>query len=576
MKEKENELYQKYLEEKLDLIFQRKKEQPKNESIKEKHFRVIEKEGKYNFIDENEKLLSSIWFDNAKEFEDGYAIVTKIIKVSGKYGKEKTIEKDNLIDTNGKLVSNEWYDAIGYFHDGYAWVKKNGKYNYIDTNGKLIGNKWYIEADDFDCGIACVTKRHAHFEYAGMGYKIDHEMYNIINTKGEVVFKKWFDNPIYIYEELNKSFACLCSSYRLVGVMYIPICLSKNLKDYEVKKFLTGYTCTNGKDKFNIKYQPLRIYDSRNILCTDGTHAYLFDRSLGKYTQLCGTISVMVEKAHRMSSSRHVSILNIEFDENFIFDHENKKVYFVYEGQIHDITEYYNKKLKYKENIPIKKGINVLSKNDFFYQQEEKIKKETEKERKEKELAKIRANETEEERRLRELKKQNEVNQKEQDIRMSEAFRSIKQGVKVLEKYAQENKKIEKIQVSNLFVNVNTHKEINPMYIELGLLKYIDLSMVSFKNVKISGIDFRGCNIQLNPQEVFEKDLRGCNFEGLFIAPFMDFTGVDIRGARFSKDNDPKTVDLGSVSFANSIYDDSTMFEGIPFTIMYDKEKKVK
>ncbi len=48
----------------------------------------------------------------------------------------------------------------------------------------------------------------------------------------------------------------------------------------------------------------------------------------------------------------------------------------------------------------------------------------------------------------------------------------------------------------------------------------IDLANVEFTNVKVSGIDFRGTNIEiggynLKPQTVYNKDLSNCNFEGI-------------------------------------------------------------
>ena len=129
-----------------------------------------------------------------------------------------------------------------------------------------------------------------------------------------------------------------------------------------------------------------------------------------------------------------------------------------------------------------------------------------------------------------------------------------------------------RILADNVIVNIGNRKVINPEYIESGLLRYIDFSMVSFEDVDISGIDFRGCNIHLNPKEVYPKErpnLRGCNFEGIHITPFMDFSGVDIRGARFSDDNDDKTKDYGNGTFELAIYDETTTYNGIPFNIVY-------
>ena len=108
------------------------------------------------------------------------------------------------------------------------------------------------------------------------------------------------------------------------------------------------------------------------------------------------------------------------------------------------------------------------------------------------------------------------------------------------------------------------------------ILRHIDLSLVSFKNVKIAGIDFRGCNISLNPQEVYNKDLRGCNFEGMFVPPFMDFTGTDIRGARFSQDNNPLTLDGYNTTLLNATFDETTTYNGIPFDVHIEKHNEME
>ena len=45
-------------------------------------------------------------------------------------------------------------------------------------------------------------------------------------------------------------------------------------------------------------------------------------------------------------------------------------------------------------------------------------------------------------------------------------------------------------------------------------LRFIDLSLIDFTNVKVSGLDFRGCNaIFFDPQKVKGKDVRNCKFQ---------------------------------------------------------------
>ena len=54
----------------------------------------------------------------------------------------------------------------------------------------------------------------------------------------------------------------------------------------------------------------------------------------------------------------------------------------------------------------------------------------------------------------------------------------------------------------------------------------------------------------------------------------MDFNGVDIRGSRFSDDNDPRTLDRMNVSFQNAIYDETTTYNGKSFSEIFDNDIK--
>ena len=86
---------------------------------------MVEKGGKYNFINKEVKLLSEEWWDDAWSFREGYACVKK----DGKW---------NFINREGKLLSAEWWDDAYDFFEGYAKVKKDRKCYKINKEGKLI------------------------------------------------------------------------------------------------------------------------------------------------------------------------------------------------------------------------------------------------------------------------------------------------------------------------------------------------------------------------------------------------------------------------------------------------------
>lgn len=108
----------------------------------------------------------------------------------------------------------------------------------------------------------------------------------------------------------------------------------------------------------------------------------------------------------------------------------------------------------------------------------------------------------------------------------------------------------------------------------------IDLLNVDFTNVKVSGIDFRSTNIEissynLNPQTIYNKDLSNCNFEGIHISPLAKFKGVDIRGTKFSIDNNPMTLDVFNTTFKDATWDENTTYNGKSFSEIFDETKKI-
>ena len=115
--------------------------------------------GKWNFINRNNKLLSDIWFDWVYTFSDGYAKV----KLNGKW---------NFINRNNKLLSDTWFDWVDNFYDGYAIVKLDGKLNFIDTHGKLISNMWFDGVDNFDDGYAKVKLNGKFFKIDKNGQRV--------------------------------------------------------------------------------------------------------------------------------------------------------------------------------------------------------------------------------------------------------------------------------------------------------------------------------------------------------------------------------------------------------------------
>ena len=158
------------------------------------NYHAVIENGKFGYIDKNNKLIIPHQFNYAKDFHDGIAIIRKGSRRTGKYAiinktgmlisdlydeildyknftaKVRNIDKFGLIDTSGALLTVEWYDEIKDYQEGFAVVKKNEKYAYINKNGKLISG-WFLDAYNFS------NKRAKVLGENGWGY---------INYKGEI------------------------------------------------------------------------------------------------------------------------------------------------------------------------------------------------------------------------------------------------------------------------------------------------------------------------------------------------------------------------------------------------------
>ena len=63
----------------------------------------------------------------------------------------------NIIDENEQLISDIWFDAVNDYYGGLAKVKKEGKFNYITMDGRLISKRWFDSGSAFSRGWAGVS-----------------------------------------------------------------------------------------------------------------------------------------------------------------------------------------------------------------------------------------------------------------------------------------------------------------------------------------------------------------------------------------------------------------------------------
>lgn len=135
-------------------------------------YAIVEKGGKYGFIDTTGKEIVPCIYDYANDFSDGMAAVIK----GDKYG---------YIDTKGNVIIpitledlDEMNNASA-FQEGFAQIEKNGKIGFIDKSGNEVIPCQYDFASGFSEGLAVVC----------MG-----EKYGYIDTKGNIVIPCEYEN----------------------------------------------------------------------------------------------------------------------------------------------------------------------------------------------------------------------------------------------------------------------------------------------------------------------------------------------------------------------------------------------
>lgn len=86
-----------------------------------------------------------------------------------------------------------------------------------------------------------------------------------------------------------------------------------------------------------------------------------------------------------------------------------------------------------------------------------------------------------------------------------------------------------------LLVKVDDHLEINRDIIDASLIRFFNLSLINFTNVKITGIDFCKSKAKIDPQIVYHKDISNCKFDDFNISPFTNLDNVIMNNTDFSE-----------------------------------------
>ena len=466
------------------------------------------------------------------------------------------------MDNQGKFLFDADTIAVGDFHNGMAlalieyWAY-NGTpgqeshfpdrdtYNFVDTSGNMVSRVNFKQAYEFNNGYAVVKK--------------DNGKPMLIDTNCQEINHKQVKNMF-----VNLSFIVINDKVKLRRKIAMG--------DYKVRRTLGGYLCISKTGSYITKYKPIKRYGLVYTLCIHEDQVYLHS-SLEKEPELLGNAR------------------DIEYDDNFIYDIKHNKIYLIYEGKKIELTEtdYYQKHLMGKREITISHGIKEIATlwtfAEFTFMSRDDIQRKIQEEKETNKRIRTEQARVKKHEELEII----EAERKQQELSFREREKEILSRVlKDLNDYRELHKNGKKpgdlIDIQDLlFVPKDDHLVINELF--KGFLSILDLSSVSFANVDVHGVDFSKTNVtlsrsNLNPQTVYNKDLRGCDFCNIHINPYLDgwkymcdFTGVHIEGAKFTN---TKTFAILHPTFKNAFYDDETLYNKEPLVavIKADEEKK--
>ncbi len=568
-----NKLYQNYVNSKLDLIFDRRIYLDGLKGNKPEEL------GENQIYDIDGKIID---VDSIGEFHDGYAVVKKTYSVKNQYSSGYLLRainanyphpdtteyiKYNYINQDYQLYPDfiypntasekdktidHWFDSARDFHYGIGVVSGYDHEWYVSKGWGMVGNTSFNKVYDFIGNAGLImgetgywfmdrTGHWPSFNVTGDHHTTIYEKESIKTPVNRCIhFVQGADrySGIHTYINMNKSFILAerinTESGSKNNITYQVACTAVDLKDYIITKKTFGYELKCRKDKYNVNKEPIKIFDKRFTLCLDKKNIFLYDR-LNKKSSLIGDVE------------------NTYFDDNLIVKYDEYgniiSAKLIYNEKELDVTEYYNSSLKGVENIKINYGIRIPTIEEFVTENAEYI------------VNAIKVMDTEEAAASYEAEKQAVKD-------------SIQRGFETIDNKYSNNKERLRVGYDEILEPYNGHKRIKPVYLKEGYLKKLDLSNVSFNDVEMSGIDFSGCNIYFYPQKVYDQDLRGCNFEGVYFPVFAEFHGVDIRGAKFTNSGNPATFDINKEALSYGIYDEYTTLNGVPLVELLNKKRR--
>ena len=102
--------------------------------------------GKWGFIDEDQRIVITPRFRDAEVFSEGLAMVRLQV--------DRETAKAGFIDAEGQMVINPHFDEAQGFQEGLALVQVNQKFGFIDKTGHIVIEMRFDGPNGFTEGLA--------------------------------------------------------------------------------------------------------------------------------------------------------------------------------------------------------------------------------------------------------------------------------------------------------------------------------------------------------------------------------------------------------------------------------------
>ncbi len=382
------------------------------------------------------------------------------------------------IDQNGDNVFDKTFKFLGNFEEGLAPYSEDGKlFGYIDSLGQVFVQPDFNKATDFKDGIATVTinkflhKSHIKIDLLGNEIKVfpNEEINMIVEKDGYRYYDKYNGRYSSIKYPIVKHYEEFILCKAPEGLTFF----SKKTGEYVL--LVAGDV---DKNNINLLDRLLVIMDK-----------YYYISSNGKCIDLTGHIDINQVVSIGEYVNENTSIYNFsEFSQGLVSAAKEEVV---------EETEVIEEVLEDEEFVSDGFSEVLVVNNDL-------------------DLNSIHNRVLEEKRNI----------ESEKDV----LLRQIEDLNNKLEELNNRSHGLIDITEDILFNDLGEYKEIKEELLED--LIYLNLSNISFDNVKISGINLSYTNGIINPQTVYNKDMSNGCYDGVKFTS-NDFTGVNTDNSTF-------------------------------------------